>query len=47
MTPAQATAEPSMDPNNLTNHLATILRKSFTIEPKGRGHVYQKSYPDY
>jgi hypothetical protein len=23
------------------------LRESFGIEPKGRGHVYQKSYPDY
>jgi hypothetical protein len=27
--------------------LATILRESFSIEPKGRGHIYQKSYPDY
>jgi hypothetical protein len=34
-------------PNNLTNQLTTILRKSFGIEPKGRGRVYQKSYPDY
>jgi hypothetical protein len=47
MTPAQATAEPGADPNNLTNQLATILRESFGIERKGRGHVYQKSYPDY
>jgi hypothetical protein len=34
-------------PNNLTNQLATILRESFSIEPKGRGCVYQKPYPDY
>jgi hypothetical protein len=33
--------------NNLTNQLATILRESFSIEPKGRGRVYQKSYPNY
>jgi hypothetical protein len=31
MTSAQATAEPSVDPNNLTNQLATILRESFDI----------------
>jgi hypothetical protein len=36
-----------MDPNNLTNPLATILLESFGIEPKGRGRVYQKPYPDY
>jgi hypothetical protein len=47
MTLARATAEPSTDPNNLTNQLATILRNFFDIEPKGRGHVYQKSYLDY
>jgi hypothetical protein len=47
MTPARATDEPGADPNNLTNQLATILRESFGIEPKGRGRVYQKSYPDY
>jgi hypothetical protein len=47
MTPAQATTEPGADPNNLTNQLSTILRESFGIEPKGRGHVHQKSYPDY
>jgi hypothetical protein len=47
MMPARATAEPGMDPNNLTNQLTTILHKSFGIEPKGRGHVYQKPYPDY
>jgi hypothetical protein len=35
MTPARATVEPSTDPNNLTNQLATILRESFSIEPKG------------
>jgi hypothetical protein len=35
MTPARATAEPCADPNNLPNHLATILRESFDIEPKG------------
>jgi hypothetical protein len=27
--------------------LATILCESFDIEPKGRGHVYQKPYLDY
>jgi hypothetical protein len=47
MTPAQATVEPCVDPNILTNQLATILRELFGIEPKGRGHVYQKSYPNY
>jgi hypothetical protein len=36
-----------VNPNNLTNQLATILRESFGIEPKGRGRIYQKSYPDY
>jgi hypothetical protein len=41
MTPARAIAEPGMDPNNLTNQLATILCESFSIEPKGRGRVYQ------
>jgi hypothetical protein len=40
-------AEPNMDPNNLTNQLATILCQSFDIEPIGRGHVYQKPYPNY
>jgi hypothetical protein len=47
MTPSRATAESSADSNNLTNQLATILRESFGIEPKGQGCVYQKSYPDY
>jgi hypothetical protein len=47
MTPARATSEPGADPNNLNNQLATILRESFGIEPKGWGRVYQKSYPDY
>jgi hypothetical protein len=47
MTLAQATAEPSADPNNLTNQLATILWESFGIELKGWGRVYRKSYPDY
>jgi hypothetical protein len=47
MTPAQATIEPGVDPNNLTNQLATILHESFGIEPKVRGHVHQKPYPDY
>jgi hypothetical protein len=47
MTPPRATAEPGVDPNNLTNQLATILHESFSIEAKGRGHVYQKPYPDY
>jgi hypothetical protein len=36
-----------MDPNNLTNQLATILHESFDIESKGRGCVYQKPNPDY
>jgi hypothetical protein len=27
--------------------LATILRESFGIEPRGRERVYQKPYPDY
>jgi hypothetical protein len=39
MPPARATAEPGVDPNNLTNQLATILLESFSIEPKGRGCV--------
>jgi hypothetical protein len=47
MTSAPGTAEPGVDPNNITNQLATILRESFSIEPKGRGRVYQKPYPDY
>jgi hypothetical protein len=47
MTPARATAEPDMDPNNLTNQLPTIMRESFGIEPKGRGRMYQKPYFDY
>jgi hypothetical protein len=47
MTPAQATTEPSADTNNLTNQLATILSESFSIEPKGRGCIYQKPYLDY
>jgi hypothetical protein len=46
MTPARATAELGADRNNLTNQLATILRESFGIEPKGRGCVYQKPYPE-
>jgi hypothetical protein len=33
--PARATAEPSADPNNLTNQLTTILSEFFGIEPKG------------
>jgi hypothetical protein len=47
MTPARVTAEPGADPKNLTNQLATILHESFGIESKGRGRVYQKSYPYY
>jgi hypothetical protein len=47
MMPPRATAEPGTDPDNLTNQLPTILRESFGIEPKDRGHIYQKSYPDY
>jgi hypothetical protein len=35
MTPARFTIEPIMDPNNLTNQLATILCESFGIELKG------------
>jgi hypothetical protein len=30
-TPTRATVEPGTDPNNLTNQLTTILRKSFGI----------------
>jgi hypothetical protein len=45
MTPARATIEPCANPNNLTNQLATILRESFSIEPKDQGHVYQRYYP--
>jgi hypothetical protein len=44
---ARATAEPCVDPNNLTTQLSTILRESCDIEPKGRGRVYQKPYPNY
>jgi hypothetical protein len=47
MMPAQATTQPGADPNNLTTQLATILCESFGIEPKGRGCVYQKPYPNY
>jgi hypothetical protein len=36
MIPAQATIEPCADPKNLKTQLATILRESFGIEPKGR-----------
>jgi hypothetical protein len=34
MMPARATVELCVDPNNLTNQLATILCESFDIEPK-------------
>jgi hypothetical protein len=47
MTPDRATVKTDVDPNNLTNQLATILHECFVIEPKGRGRVYQKPYPDY
>jgi hypothetical protein len=47
MMPVRTTAEPGVDPNNLTNQLAVILRESFSIEPKGQGRLYQKSYPNY
>jgi hypothetical protein len=47
MASARATTEPCADPNNLTTQFATILRESFGIEPKGKGRVYQKPYPDY
>jgi hypothetical protein len=47
MMPTQATAEPCVDPNNLVTQLATILIKSFGIETKGKGHVYQKPYSNY
>jgi hypothetical protein len=33
--PTRAMTKPGADPNNLTNKLATILRESFDIEPKG------------
>jgi hypothetical protein len=35
MMPARATTEPGVDPNNLTNQLATILHESSGIEPNG------------
>jgi hypothetical protein len=35
MMPPRGLAEPGMNPNNLTNQLATILHVSFNIEPKG------------
>jgi hypothetical protein len=44
MTPTRAATELGVDPNNLTNQLATILRESFGIEPKGRGHVYHNDH---
>jgi hypothetical protein len=47
MMPTRAMTEPCGDSNNLTNQMATILCESFGIEPKGRGHVYQKPYLDY
>jgi hypothetical protein len=47
MMSARATAEPGADPNNQINQLATILRESFGIEPKGWWCGYQKPYPDY
>jgi hypothetical protein len=47
MTPARATAKTGVDPNNLTNQLATILHLSFGIERKDRGCINQKPYPDY
>jgi hypothetical protein len=47
MMPAQATTESCVDPNILTTQLATVLRESFGIEPKGQERVYQKLYPDY
>jgi hypothetical protein len=47
MTATQSTVEPCADPNNLTNQLAIILREPCGIEPKGRGRVYQKPYPNY
>jgi hypothetical protein len=40
MTPTQAMTELGTDPNNPTNQLATILRESFVVEPKGQGHIY-------
>jgi hypothetical protein len=45
MTPARATAETCVDPNNLTTQLAIILRV-FWYRTQGSGCVYQKSYPD-
>jgi hypothetical protein len=47
MTTSWAMVELDVDPNNLTNQLATILRESFGIEPKGRERIYQKLYLDY
>jgi hypothetical protein len=45
--PTRATAEPGVNPNDLTNHFATILHQSFGIDPKGQGRVYKKLYPNY
>ena len=47
MTPARPTAEPAVDPNNLTVQLANVLRDTFGLEPKGRARAYQKPYPDH
>ena len=41
MTPARVTAEPQGDANNLATQMIQVLRKTFGLEPKGRGHVYQ------
>jgi hypothetical protein len=42
MTPARAMAELGVNPDNLTNQLATIICEPFGIEPKGQGHMNQK-----
>jgi hypothetical protein len=47
MMSGRATTKSGVDLNNLTNQLTTILCESFSIEPNGRGCVYQKPYPDY
>jgi hypothetical protein len=47
MTTTHSTTELCVDPDNLTNQLATILRESFGIELKCRMCVYQKPCHDY
>jgi hypothetical protein len=45
MTPVQDTTLPGMDPNNLTNQLAAILRESFGVEPKAEDVATKSHIP--